>query len=584
MSADANFGSSQSQPYQAPQIPSMQPMPQPELNRVDNAPVNNFTALGADSALNNADFNMNVSATGVGASRINSGKIGQYGFGFQPTTGLERGSRIVMNAAVNDSTEGTAGDDEKAALVPELSAAEQEKEELAKNFKPGYAYFVLFIVLVCRIMVQWHRKGLTYAYGYTGLGITANNGIYEIATAYPQLKQWYGLLAGLIYTIPYSFFGLVAGKISDSVNRKFFLGLVIILASATMGISGAVNSFFVLSVMRVFHGMLNSSSNPLSFSLIADYFPPDKRATANSIIQAGNYIGVGVSSLSILLISKFGWRTCYMIMCGLGTVFGLATMALIKEPERGRYLDSATKQKELEKKEKEAEEAKLNNKNPLRSFVDNIGLVFTLPCARNTLIASSLRNFGGMIVSSFLPVFFGRNFPAFKAEYAMLNAAALSICGLTASLAGGIIADKFEKKTYMTKALLCISGCFLSPFLIALGTLSTGNFYLSVLCYALKVLVSGTYSGPAITMIQNTSPLSVQGSVVSVYFFCITMAQTISPAIFGFVANKWGALANPALYGPIITAFVAVSYLSSIPFWWKAGKAYEKHMVEKDEA
>lgn len=60
------------------------------------------------------------------------------------------------------------------------------------------------------------------------------------------------------------------------------------------------------------------------------------------------------------------------------------------------------------------------------------------------------------------------------------------------------------------------------------------------------------------------------------------MAQTISPAIFGFFANKWGALANPALYGPIITAFVATSYLGSIPFWWRAGKAYEKHMKEKD--
>jgi nitrate/nitrite transporter NarK len=111
-----------------------------------------------------------------------------------------------------------------------------------------------------------------------------------------------------------------------------------------------------------------------------------------------------------------------------------------------------------------------------------------------------------MVVSSFLPVFFGRNFPAFKAEYAMLNALALSACGLTASLGGGIIADKFEKKSYWTKAILCIQGCAISFPLIALGTLTTGNFYLSVLCYALKVLFSGTYSGPAITMIQNTSP------------------------------------------------------------------------------
>lgn len=187
-----------------------------------------------------------------------------------------------------------------------------------------------------------------------------------------------------------------------------------------------------------------------------------------------------------------------------------------------------------------------------------------------------------MIVSSFLPVFFGKNFPAFKAEYALLNAAALSICGLVASLAGGILADKLEKKTKWAKAGICMTGCALSLPLIALGTLTTGNFYLSVLCYALKVLVSGTYSGPAITMIQNTAPQDQQGNVVSVYFFCITLAQTISPAIFGWIANYVGALANPALYGPLITAFVAFGYIGSLPFWYNAGKAYKEVMEEKE--
>jgi hypothetical protein len=37
-------------------------------------------------------------------------------------------------------------------------------------------------------------------------------------------------------------------------------------------------------------------------------------------------------------------------MAGLGTLFGLATMLTVKEPERGRFLDEATKKKEAEKK------------------------------------------------------------------------------------------------------------------------------------------------------------------------------------------------------------------------------------------
>jgi nitrate/nitrite transporter NarK len=76
-----------------------------------------------------------------------------------------------------------------------------------------------------------------------------------------------------------------------------------------------------------------------------------------------------------------------------------------------------------------------------------------------------------MVVAAFLPVFFGKNFPAFKAEYAVLNAVALSICGLLASLAGGILADKLEKNSYWSKAWICIIGCVLSVPLIALGTL-----------------------------------------------------------------------------------------------------------------
>jgi MFS family permease len=71
---------------------------------------------------------------------------------------------------------------------------------------------------------------------------------------------------------------------TDSVSRKFALGLAVILASLTMGFSGVTSSFFMLGAMRALHGALNSASNPFSFGLIADYFPPDKRATANAIL------------------------------------------------------------------------------------------------------------------------------------------------------------------------------------------------------------------------------------------------------------------------------------------------------------
>ena len=62
------------------------------------------------------------------------------------------------------------------------------------------------------------------------------------------------------------------------------MGIVVILASLTMGESGVTDSLVVLGCMRVLHGMFNASTNPLSFSLLSDYFPPEKRTFANSMI------------------------------------------------------------------------------------------------------------------------------------------------------------------------------------------------------------------------------------------------------------------------------------------------------------
>jgi hypothetical protein len=99
-----------------------------------------------------------------------------------------------------------------------------------------------------------------------------------------------------------------------------------------------------------------------------------------------------------------------------------------------------------------------NKENGFISFVKNLWSVFEMPCSRNVLIAGFLRNFCGCIVNFYLPVFFGKNFPTFKAEYALVNAAINSICGLISSIVSGVVADKYESKTPWAKGLVCLIG------------------------------------------------------------------------------------------------------------------------------
>lgn len=198
--------------------------------------------------------------------------------------------------------------------------------------------------MIVRVMVQWQRSIFSFAFGYTATGPQlANPKMYELSSAYPQLAANYGTLTGLAYTMPFAIFGLFVGKFTETANRKWALAAVIAMAGATMGLSGAINSFAILAAMRVAHGMVNSATNPLSFSLVGDYFPPDKRATANSIIHSGQYIGTAMGSISILMISKWGWRGTYGLMAGISLAVSGLIAVLVKEPGRGVFLSKAEK-------------------------------------------------------------------------------------------------------------------------------------------------------------------------------------------------------------------------------------------------
>ena len=95
------------------------------------------------------------------------------------------------------------------------------------------------------------------------------------------------------------------------------------------------NSFLVLAVFRFLHGAVSSATKPLAFSLVADYFPQDKRSTANSILSGANFIGIALSSMTIILIKNIGWRASYCVMGSLGLLGAALATIFVKNPIRG---------------------------------------------------------------------------------------------------------------------------------------------------------------------------------------------------------------------------------------------------------
>ena len=192
------------------------------------------------------------------------------------------------------------------------------------------------------------------------------------------------------------------------------------------------------------------------------------------------------------------------------------------------------------------------------------------------------RYFETFSVLYFVPSFFMRVYPEQKVIFGFYYALIMAICGFISSIACGLISDKYEKKSKMTKALVCIVGSLIGIPAIMSCTLVTSSFYWCLASIALKFIASEGWLSPSVTMMQRTVKPSEQGSIVSGFLFYLVCVGCGSTVLLGQVANMLGAPANPAIFGKLVCLWSLIGYAGSIPCYWMAGKKYTK-FVENEE-
>jgi MFS family permease len=104
-----------------------------------------------------------------------------------------------------------------------------------------------------------------------------------------------GFLYGTAFAIFYSLFGIPLGRLADSWYRGRLMAIGLALWSSMTAMSGLAQNYGMLAAARVGVGIGEASASPAAYSMIADYFPKEKRATALSIYSSGLYIGGGLA-------------------------------------------------------------------------------------------------------------------------------------------------------------------------------------------------------------------------------------------------------------------------------------------------
>ncbi len=165
----------------------------------------------------------------------------------------------------------------------------------------------------------------------------------------------FGFLYGTAFGVFYALFGIPLGKLADRATRTQLLATGLALWSTMTALSGLSRTFWQLGAARIGVGVGEATAGPCSYSLLADYFPAHRRATAVAIFSSGIYLGGGFSlyigtaiaggwnhafPIGARPFALAGWQAAFLAVGLPGLLLALWVRSL-REPIRGRFESSA---------------------------------------------------------------------------------------------------------------------------------------------------------------------------------------------------------------------------------------------------
>ena len=202
-----------------------------------------------------------------------------------------------------------------------------------------YAYYALFLLVLANLFNYLDR----HIVSILAPAIQA-----ELHLSDAQI----GFLLGTAFAVLYGVLGIPMGRIADVLSRKRLMAGGLALWSGMTALAGAATGFLSLSAARVGVGLGEATANPVSHSLLCDYFPARNRSAVLGCYLASVYLGIGISLvLGGLLIQHWSswcasfpgnacgltsWRAGFLIV-GIPGLLLAILIALLREPPRPNW-------------------------------------------------------------------------------------------------------------------------------------------------------------------------------------------------------------------------------------------------------
>ena len=341
-----------------------------------------------------------------------------------------------------------------------------------------------------------------------------------------------GILYGLAFALFYTLLGIPLGRAADRASRRVIIGLGIAGWSIMTVLCGMARTYEQLLLARFGVAIGEAALAAPALSLIADYFAPDRRATALSVYTLGVYLGAGFANLvGGVLVARFGttpvvwpvvgeirpWQQVFVAVGLPGILIALLT-ATVREPVR---------------RETGQRDARPFAIAEVLAYVRANGRTFVCHGLGYALFA--LVNFA---TAAWLPTHLIRTYGWTAAQAGITLGTITSTIGVFGVVAGGRVADSLLARGY-TDAKLRVG------IIAALGNIVCGAIYTLAPEAGLAVAALVPYNffasfafGAAVAAVQEITPNRMRAQVGAFVMSVITLVGLgVGPTLIGVLTS-----------------------------------------------
>ncbi len=329
------------------------------------------------------------------------------------------------------------------------------------------------------------------------------------------------VLMGLSFALFQSALGIPIGRLADRRSRRAIIGIGVAAWSVMTMVSGLARSFAQLLAARVGVGVGEASLQAPAVSLIADYFPRARRATAMSVYTLGTFFGSGLAYLvggtiagaasartrwELPVVGElYPWQVVFFAVGAPGLLIALL-FTTVREPAR-------------------RESAPAGHAVPFSALVRYVrenATVFTTLSLGFALSATV--NYG---IAAWLPTFLVRSYGWPIARAGIVQGTLTMTIGVLGVISGGRVADRLVRRGV-------VDGPLRVGILGALGMLVFAGLYPLMPSAALAVVLLAPVNffaafpwGAAYTAAAETLPGHLRAQGTAVYVLVINLVSGV---------------------------------------------------------